>query len=526
VRWLAFAAVLAVACDAPDRGPRWRPSSTTTPHVGGTLRFAAQDNIRTLDPAIAYDEISSYVLHPVLDTLVDYAPASTRLVPRLAARWTISPDGLSYRFELRDDIAYADGRPIVAADFVYSLERVKKIDSPFASYLVDVASLAAPDPRTLEIRLQRPSASFLAILAMPFAAPLRADHVEAAGDRIRRQPLASGPYELVEWREGERIVLRRRPHYHDPTRQRIDEIVMLENVPRDTQFLMFERGDLDVIDKLSSPDYLYVIASEGWRPYVHTQATMTAFGSRMNVTAGPFRDRRVRQAFNYAVDKSHIVKLLNGGAVPCHGLLPPGIAGRDDALAPYPHDPAKARALLAEAGYPDGLSVTYTTTGDDEALTLAASLQSDLADVGVDMRISVLAWATYVTTIGKRDGAPFSLGSWSGDFADPVAFFDPRFHSRAISDENSINDTFYANPELDALLDAARGDPDPARRAASYRRAERILYDDAPWIWGYHRLSTEITQPYVRDYTPHPVWARDYTSAWLDVDGDGKPAAR
>ncbi len=240
----------------------------------------------------------------------------------------------------------------------------------------------------------------------------------------------------------------------------------------------------------------------------------------------PFNDRRVRQAFNYAADKDHVVKLLNRGAVASHGLLAPGVLGRDDTLAPYPHDPAKARALLAEAGYANGLSVDYTTTSDDEALTLAASLQSDLREIGVDMHVTVLAWGTYVTTIGKPDGAPFSLGSWSGDFADPVAFFDPRFHSRAITSENSVNDTFYANPELDALLDAARVEPDTARRAAIYKRVERILYDDAPWISSYHRLSTEVTQPYVRDYTPHPVWFRDYTSAWLDLDPDGKPVPR
>ena len=119
-----------------------------------------------------------------------------------------------------------------------------------------------------------------------------------------------------------------------------------------------------------------------------------------------------------------------------------------------------------------------------------------------------------------------SLATWIGDFPDPIAFLDAVFHSRSISAENSINNTFYASPELDRVLDAARVEPDPAARAAMYQRAERMLYDDAPWVWEYHQLSTEVTQPYVRGYAPHPVWGRDYTSAWLDVGLDGAPVPR
>ena len=323
--------------------------------------------------------------------------------------------------------------------------------------------------------------------------------------------------------EGDRIALRRNPHYYDPSRAHLDGIVLHENIPRDTQFQMFERGELDTAEKLAAPDYLFVMSEPAWQAYVHRTVGMTTFGSRMNVRQKPFDDRRVRQALNYALAKDHTARLLNATTVPAHGILPPGMLGRDPDLAPYPHDVAKARALLAEAGYPDGFDVDYVTTNDEETEKVAASLQSDLAEIGVRVHIAVMSWAAWATAVGQPDGPPFSYASWAADFPDPVNFFEPRFHSRSIKTADSSNDSFYANPEVDALLDAARGDLDPEARAARYRRVERILYDDAPWIWDYHRVNTEVTQPYVRDYQQHPIWMRDYTSTWLDLGPDGAP---
>jgi oligopeptide transport system substrate-binding protein len=515
--------ILAAFCD-PDRGPHWRAGTSTTPHDGGTLRISTKDTLRTLDPAIAYDDVSPYVMHPLFDTLVDYEPARAgdpasglRLVPRLAERWEVSPDGLTYHFWLHDGITYADGRPIVAADFRTSFDRVRAMpDSPFVQYLEPLKSIEIPNDRELVLHLVRPDATFLYVLAMTFAAPLRADFVAAAGDQLRRQPLASGPYMLELWSEGERIVLRKNPHYFDPGRAHLERLELFEGIPRDTQFLMFERGELDAAERLSSPDTLWLLEQPAWRPFLHDRGNMNAYGIRMNVRRKPFDDRRVRQALNYALDKQHTVKLLNGGAEPSHGLLPPGMFGRDAALAPYPHDPAKARALLAAAGYPHGFDVDYVTVNDEEAEKIAASIQSDLAEVGVRVQITELSFTAYVTAIGRPDGPPFSLGSWVGDFPDPANFLDTNFHSRMIADENSNDNTFYANPELDALLDAAHAETDATKRDAMYRRAERILYDDAPWVWNYHRAMLEVTQPYVRGYEPHPVWGRDYTSAWLD----------
>ena len=535
------AAIAATACDPPDRGPRFRAAGATVPHDGGSLRFAIQNELRTLDPVIGFDDVTFFALHPLFDTLVDYAPHAIQLIPRLAERWTISPDGRRYVFELRPGIRFSDGAPITAAHFKYSLERaLTSPDSPFTSFLFSIAGasdlaagkatscagIATEGAGRLVITLDHVDQAFMTILAMPFTAPQRPEHVAAAGDQLRRRPDASGPFEVASWDEGNRLVLRRNPRYYDPARAHLDEIVMIENIARDTQFQMFESGELESAALLAAPDYLFVMAEPAWRPYVHRLVGMNAFGSRMNVRVAPFSDRRVRQALNYALDKDHPTRLLNGATVPSHGILAPGMLGRDPDLPPYPHDVAKARALLAAAGYPRGFDAEYVTLADEEAEKVAASLQSDLAEVGVRIHISVMAWATYSAAIGKPGGPAFSYASWLADYPDSSNFFDINFASRSIKDEGSSNTSFYANPALDTVLDQARQELDASRRAALYRRAERILYDDAPWIWSYHSQTTEVIQPYVRGYAPHPIWIRDYTSAWLDVGPDGKPVPR
>jgi ABC-type transport system substrate-binding protein len=485
-RWLLALA----ACRPPDRGPIDRAPSET-------LHIAAKDAVVTLDPTFAYDDASMLAVHAQHATLVAFDRAGA-IVPDLAEHWTISADGLDVTFALRADLAYGDGGEIAARDIVAAIERARTMpDSPYAGYVAGIAAISAPDARTVVVRLRAPDAHLLPTLALPFTSP--------GGER------ASGPFVLARWDRGRRVVLARNPHYWDRDHVSIAAIELLESVPRETQFLMFESGALDAVDGMASADYQWLASQPAWQPYIHRRALLDAYGSRMNVTKKPFDDRRVRQALNYAIDKTHMLRILGGTAEPAHGVLPPGLAGVDASLAPYPHDPAKARALLAAAGYPHGFEIAYAVQADDEAQRVATSLQADLAEVGVRVRLEVTAFASYTAILGSADGTPFAKAGWIADFPDAASFFEPLFHSRGIAATNATNWSFYANPRVDELIDRARAHPDPAID----RELERILYEDAPWIFEYHQMLVEVTQPYVRDYEPHLVWRRDYTHARL-----------
>ncbi len=538
-----LACALLIACGSASTDPRWQPSPNKTPRAGGTLHLAMEFDVNSLDPLVAADEVMLYFTHALFDTLVTYEPstpddprAGLAFRPGLATAWTISDDGLLYTFTLRPALAYSDGTPVAAADFVWMLDRqLQKPGSAIGAMLLDIAGapevvagtashargLVAPAPDTLEIHLARPNAALLGILAMPAATPQ-----PHGREPDRRAPLGTGPYTLESWDEGERVVLRKNPRHWDAAHVYLDKLDFLENVPRDLQFLKFQRGEIDTAEHLEAPDALWLAVQPAWAPYVRTGQTLQSYGSRMNVTVKPFDDVRVRQALNYALDKSHSVRLLQDAAVAAHGILPPSLAGFNAHLTPYPHDPARARALLAAAGYPDGFDIDYVVMANDEALRLAASLQADLAEVGVHVHVRSEAFATFLPELMSRTGPPFAKATFGFDFPDAADAFDLQFGTAGIADEGTSNLSFYSNPTLDALLAVARAERDPATRALLYQQAELIVYVDAVWLWDYHQKAVEVVQPYVADYQPHPVWIRDYAHTWLDLGPDGEPVPR
>ncbi len=543
---LLVAAVALAACRG-DRGPEFVPAGATEPQRGGVLVYSVVDGLRTLDPLIAYDEYTFGALHHMLDTLVGYEPAfgpdeGNELVPQLASSWEISDDARTYTFHLRHGVTYWDGSPMVAGDFVYALERcLTHESSPFAQFIMGIdgakalsegkatslAGARAVDDHTLVIELTEPDASFLYVLAMPFAAPQRREFIESLSkQQLRTTLLGTGPFKMKKWDEGTRLVLERNDRYWDPALPYLDGIVLYESIKRDTGFLKFQAGELMTVDRLSSADFIYVAEHPEWKKYLYNVPNMNVYGEKMNVTKPPFTDKRVRQALNYALNKDNQIKLMNGLGVPAHGILPPMMPGYDSTLQPYPHDPAKAKALLAEAGYPDGFSITYTTLSDPRSEKLAQALQADLAKVGVKVDIELMTFPTYLDATARPDGLKFAYTAWFMDYPDPSNFIDVRFHTKMIAERDSNNDTFYSNPTLDRMLDAAKAEVDQDKRWAMYHEIERLLYDECPWIWNYHRNSVEMRQPYVMNYYPHPVWLRDYRYTWLDLGPNGKPVKR
>jgi ABC-type transport system substrate-binding protein len=325
----------------------------------------------------------------------------------------------------------------------------------------------------------------------------------------------SGPFLLDSWLQGSRMVFRRNPRYWNAREIHLDKIVIDMHVDRDTAVLNFLRGDYDTVDRLSSDMYVRFARSPKWKPHIIVSPGMNSYGELMSERCDPRLNKQVRLAFNYALDKDDSRILSNGRYIVAHGIYPPGLPSYDANLAPYPHDVAKARALMAAGGYPHGFDITYTTLKDELQEKLAESIQSDLAEIGVRVHIQLVTFPAYLTAVG-RNQLCFAYSAWVMDFPDPWDFIEVKFHSRYIGDTNASNDAAYKNPALDAVLDAARRERDAHKRVALYQEAERILYADPPWIWHYHSTWVEFLQPYVKGYAYHPVYQRDTRYVWLD----------
>ncbi len=549
-RWSLPLIMITMACgEAPTLPEPLAAAGLPGPRRGGTLRFAIADDVRTLDAAIAYDEFSLYAEHLIFDGLLSYRPTSSghplELGPGLAESWTISEDRRVYTFTLRPGIVYEDGSPIVAADFANSIERimnpatntqakqfyehVEGASARKAGKADHLSGVRALDDRHLEIRLEKPDESFLMIMAMMFIVPVPKAWSDKQGARIRDQPLASGPFRLVEWNQGSRMVFERNPHYWNPELPYLDRVEMDLQVGRDVAVLKFLRGEYDTLERLSSDKYVQFAKSPEWKPYLVTTPATNVYGELMDTTRPPFgpkdpnnptdvaNGKRVRQAMNYALNKEDSYRLYNERLVIAHGVLPPNMPGYDPNMKPYPYDPQRARALLAQAGYAKGFDIDYYITKDEAAEKFAQSIQADLGDVGVRVHIKVLTFPTYLSAVQRPGTLQFAYTSWYMDFPDPWNFLEVKFHTdrRPVS----TNESGYSNPEVDAILDAARVEPDRDKRLAMYHHVEEIVFDDCPWIWHYHGKIVEVLQPYVKNYHYHPAYLRDYRETWLDKPG-------
>jgi len=519
-RWARLVVVLGLtAC---------RHESMTSPAGGDVLRLADQDDIPTLDPALGYDTASWQFEEMLFSTLVGYDDDG-RLQPEVATQWEVSPDGRTYTFTLREDVRFSNGRPVTAADFRFAIARVLRpgTRSPGAEFFrgidgaaacndaaCELAGVDTSTPGTLRIRLTAFDPLFLHKLAMPFAAAVPAEEVARWGDDFARHPVGSGPFVLREWYTGQRLELAPNPHYWEAGVPRLGGIVQQVGVNEQLEWLKYEAGEVDVTG-IPPAEFPRVMADPAYRDLVRRETTLRTNYLGMNCRRPPFDDRRVRQAMNHAVDKDKLLRLINRRGVEARGVLPPRMPGYDPALRGYAFDPARARALLAEAGYPEGFTTTLWVRVDDTTLRLAQSVQQDLAEIGVTLQIKSLAWGPFLEAVRANRDVPMFLLGWEADFPDPSNFLDVLFHSHSIGTNNN---TGYANPELDALVDAAARTVDQQERFALLRRAEQVVVADAPWVFLFHPSSFRLLNARVRDYRMHPFRPERLDRVWL-ADG-------
>jgi len=479
----------------------------------GTLVVGLVAEPVNLDPPQVTDLNSNRVGRRIVETLVTFPEESTQIVPGLAESWTISKDGLQYTFKLRRGITFHDGTPLNAEAVKFSIERqinpnhpaYKLGKYPFANFFFgNVKAVEVLSEERVAFLLNEARASFIAVLAQGAASIVSPTAVMKWGPDYPTHPVGTGPFRFASWDRGQRVVLEKNPTYWKyPVKvERVIYRPIVEDQARLTELLT---GTLDVI--VGVPADFVSQLEQNAKITLLKQVGAHVWYLGMNNQKKPFDDKRVRQALNYAVNKDAIVKdVLKGTGAASRGPVLPGTWGADPALKPYPYDPERAKKLLAEAGYPSGFSTTLwvpeSGSGMQAPVAMSTVMQSNLKAVGVNVSLQTMEWGAYLAKLRTKEQELFAL-SWMAGTEDPDMVMYPLLHSSQWTPVGP-NRALYKNARFDALLQQARLTTDQAKRAQLYKEAQRILVDDAPWVFVDHEIQIAALSKRVQGFKLHP----------------------
>jgi ABC-type transport system substrate-binding protein len=470
----------------------------------------------TLDPARIADAYGRSVATQIFDGLVQFDSTLT-IVPALARHWKASRDGLTWTFTLRQGVKFHHGREMTADDVVYSFTRL--LDPAIKSGGADlfrgirgaadfqagraptVSGLTALDRYTVQVVLNEVPGSFASAAAVGHAKIVPRELVEQLKDGFGSQPVGTGPFKFLGWERNREIVLAANKDYFDGP-PRLGRIVykLYTGARVDAIYDDFKRGELEDAPPpthLSAADFRRVVADTS-HVYVKRSLQSVRFYG-FNVNAKPTSARLVRQAVAHAIDREAITgDLYQGRVLTARGILPPGMFAYNPKLTGYAYDPQRARALLAQAGFPDGRGLTpitiWSSVREDRVLREHELIRKNLDAVGIKVDFQYEThWPAFSKQLNERK-LPGFLYAWFADVPDPDSFLSKLFHSAS-----PANVTGYTNPAVDELLTRGRRARDPLQRAEMYRKAEQLIMDDAPVFPVWHYVYERLFQPYVRD---------------------------
>ncbi|MEQ8348764.1 MAG: ABC transporter substrate-binding protein [Sneathiellaceae bacterium] len=493
----ATLAVLAHLLPAPPAAQAQAPP--------GVLVAAQIAEPKSLDPQAVTALNDFRILVNLYDGLVRYRPGSLEIEPALAERWTIGDDGRAYTFTLREGVTFHDGTPVDAEAVVFTFRRMLDPDHPFhdtgpfplAFFFEMVERVEAVDPQTVRFTLAEPFAPFLSNLAYPTALIVSPAAVRGAGAGFGRHPVGSGPFRFAEWDPNRRVLLTGNPDYWDGA-PGLEAVVFQPIVDANTRVAEMLSGGIDLMVEVP-PDAVATFAADPAFA-LHEAVGPHLWFLILNTREGPLADPAVRQAVNLAIDRQALVdEVLQGTAEVAAGPVPAAFAwAHDPALPPWPYDPDRARALLAQAGAEGAELTFYVTQGGSGMLApvaMAAAIQADLAAIGLKVTIESYEWNSYLAEVnaGLAGKADMAQMAWMTNDPDTLPYLALR--SGAMPAEGGFNSGYYSNPDVDRLIAAARRTADRAARADLYRQLQRLVREDAPWAviasWKQNAVTTD-----------------------------------
>lgn len=539
---------------------------------GGVYRINELENIRSLDPVGINDVVSHHVAHQIYDLLVDL-DTSLNLVPQLATRWEISEDGTLYTFHLRkgpkfqDNSCFPDGkgREFNSADVKYSLDRVcdprtgtlgfdyyKNYVEGALEYFEEVSAarkenrepkitgvsgFIAKDDSTFQIKLKKPFGPFIYYLTLAYAYVIPKEAVDKYGKDFFQNPVGTGPFIFVDWKPDLELNMKKNPNYWEKDAYGnqipyIDGIKFKFIKEVSQQFLEFRNGNIDESYRLPNESFKEIVTTEKtlkpeFASFILQKTPSLAIQFYGFLTTGKiFNNEKVRQAFNYAIDRDKILRfVLNGqgymGAI--HGIVPPAMPKyHTKDIKGYSFDLERARKLMEEAGYPGGKgfpdAVLQINSGGDRNIQIAESIQSMLKEIGVNMKLNIMQFAQHLDNIDAGRADFYRLG-WIADYPEPESFLNLYYGKNVPKDPKAIspiNSTRFQNAEYDALFEKAIATTDQTERYKLYKEAEQIAITQAPMMLIYYDEDYRMLQPYVRGYSLDPMHRVNMRYLWLD----------
>ncbi|GIW05414.1 MAG: ABC transporter substrate-binding protein [Dehalococcoidia bacterium] len=498
-------AACAPATPAPSATGGAAPAPAEQRDEQQILRVGVGQITGNLSPQASASAVEQY--WTLYDNVTHFGP-NFEVRPSLADRWELREQNRVWRFTLKPTVTWPDGRPVTAHDVAFTFNEMIRANWPVKTYFAFATGATAVDDRTVDIVNSAPDMSVPNAMTRLWVVP-KHYYEQVGADGFRQKPMGSGPYEVVEFRDNDSIRFKKRSQPHAFRRPIAEEILFKVVIDNSQKINGLKAGELDLVlqGNYSGAQTEQIraagltILSYPVAPYgiIIPQAAVELHNS-------PLRDKRVRQAVAYAIDWNAIAtKIFNGIAVPASNFSTPGSLYWDPEAKPWPYDPARARQLLAQAGYPNGFRIEtgMDTTAAQGIPDTVLAIQGFLRDVGIQVDINPVEFAIIRDKFYGRNGQIWSdiytLGT-----ADSTGFFSNlriqwgcgRPIGGAPGSEN------YCNPEWDRLFDGALSEPDPTRRAEMMRRAAKLMNEDLYVIPGLIQATPHVHTPKVRGFNP------------------------
>jgi peptide/nickel transport system substrate-binding protein len=522
VRGVVAMAVLALA--AAGLGP------AEAQKRGGTLTIVRPTDPVSLDPHLETTGPGAWVYNNILEPLVIF-DEKLQIKPVLAASYDqVGPTRL--RFKLKPGIKFHDGTPLNAAAVRFTFDRAFKGTPPgrWASLAGPIVGAEVVDDLTVDIVTSEPYGPTIRSLAMVYAGIVSPAAVQKMGADFMRAPVGTGPYKFVEWKTNTHVIMERNPDYWGD-KAPLDRVVFKVVPEESARMIALQTGDADMV-MLPAPSSLPPLRRDA-KFTIHEIPGVRVVGLDMHAGLPPFDDVRVRQAVFHAIDRKAILdNILEGAAVAAKGIMSPGVFGARDLQldSVYPFDRARAKALLAQAGWTPGADGVLQKGGQRLALSYLTSrgrflkdyeiteaVQAMLREVGIETKIETGEWAAVFTKV-RSDPFPHHLytSSWLTVNLDADATLRARYHSKQ-TPPTGWNNFRYANPKVDALVEQARRSVNQGERERLYSEAQDIIVKEMVQIPIYNTRETIVTRAYVKGFVIHPIeYNLGLPRVWLD----------